>query len=286
MNGNQKPETRNQKGTRTVQVFAVLVSGFWFLVSGFSNAPTAACAQRTLRVCADPNNLPYSNDKQQGFENAIASLVARDLDARVAYTWWPQRRGFVRMTLKRGDCDVIMGIPSNFDQALPTTPYYRSSYVFLSRTDRHLGITSFDDPRLKRLRIGVQMIGNDHVNSPPAHALAQRGIIDNVTGYTVYGDYRSQAPIRDIVDAVAHGKVDVAVVWGPQAGYFARQEPVALDIVPVSPQIDLPFLPFVFDISMGVRRGDTALREQLDREIERRHDDIERILDRYGVPRV
>jgi mxaJ protein len=243
-------------------------------------------AQRTLRVCADPNNLPYSNDKQQGFENAIASLVARDLNARVAYTWWPQRRGFVRMTLKRGDCDVIMGIPSNFDQALPTTPYYRSSYVFLSRTDRHLGITSFDDPRLKRLRIGVQMIGNDHVNSPPAHALAQRGIIDNVTGYTVYGDYRSQAPIRDIVDAVAQGKVDVAVVWGPQAGYFARQEPVALDIVPVSPQIDLPFLPFVFDISMGVRRGDTALREQLDREIERRRDDIERILDRYGVPRV
>ena len=241
---------------------------------------------RVLRVCADPNNLPYSNDKQQGFENAIASLVARDLNARLAYTWWPQRRGFVRMTLKRGDCDVIMGIPSNFDQALPTTPYYRSSYVFLSRTDRHLGITSFDDPRLKKLKIGVQMIGNDHVNSPPAHALAQRGIIDNVTGYTVYGDYRSQAPIRDIVDAVAQGKVDVAVVWGPQAGYFARQEPVALDIVPVSPQIDLPFLPFVFDISMGVRRGDTALREQLDREIERRRDDIERILDRYGVPRV
>ena len=130
------------------------------------------------------------------------------------------------------------------------------------------------------------MIGNDHVNSPPAHALAKRGIIDNVAGYTVYGDYRSQAPGRDIVDAVAKGDVDVAVVWGPHAGYFARQQKVALDIVPVSPQIDLPFLPFVFDISMGVRRGDTALREQLDREIERRRPDIERILDQYGVPRV
>jgi mxaJ protein len=242
--------------------------------------------QRTLRVCADPNNLPYSNEKQQGFENAIASLVARDLNARVAYTWWPQRRGFVRMTLKRDQCDVIMGIPSNYELALPTAPYYRSSYVFVSRADRHLGITSFDDPRLKKLRIGVQMIGNDHVNSPPAHALAARGIINNVTGYTVYGDYRSQAPGRDIVDAVARGDVDLAIVWGPQAGYFARQQRVALDLVPVSPQIDLPFLPFVFDISMGVRRGDTALREQLDQEIERRHGDIDRILDQYGVPRV
>jgi mxaJ protein len=242
--------------------------------------------QRFLRVCADPNNLPYSNDKQQGFENEIASLLARDLKARVAYTWWPQRRGFVRMTLRRGDCDVIMGIPSNFELALPTAPYYRSSYVFVSRTDRHLGITTFDDPRLKKLKVGVQMIGNDHVNSPPAHALAKRGIINNVAGYTVYGDYRSQAPGRDIIDAVTRGDVDVAVVWGPQAGYFARQQKVALDLVPVSPQIDLPFLPFVFDISMGVRRGDTALREQLDREIELRRDDIERILDRYGVPRV
>jgi mxaJ protein len=248
--------------------------------------PRPPTPDRVLRVCADPNNLPYSNEKQQGFENEIASLVARDLNARVAYTWFPQRRGFVRQTLRHGDCDVIMGIPSNFEQALPTQSYYRSTYVFVSRSDRHLGITSFDDPRLKRLHIGVQMIGNDHVNSPPAHALVKRGIIDNVSGYTVYGDYRSQAPGRDIVDAVANGKVDVAVVWGPQAGYFARQEKVALDIVPVSPQIDLPFLPFVFDISMGVRRGDNALRDQLDHEIEKRRTDIERILDHYGVPRV
>jgi mxaJ protein len=248
--------------------------------------PPTPHPQRTLRICADPNNLPYSNEKQQGFENEIASLIARDLTARVAYTWWPQRRGFVRQTLRHGDCDVIMGIPSNFDQALPTQSYYRSSYVFVTRADRHLGITSFDDPRLKKLKVGVQMIGNDHVNSPPAHALAKRGIINNVAGYTVYGDYRNQEPGRDIVDAVANGKVDVAVVWGPQAGYFARQENVALDIVPVSPQIDLPFLPFIFDISMGVRRGDNALRDQLDQEIEKRRTDIERILDHYGVPRV
>jgi mxaJ protein len=239
-----------------------------------------------LRVCADPNNLPFSNARGEGFENKIASLIASDLNRRVEYTWFPQRRGFVRNTLKAGKCDVIAGVPANFDQALTTTPYYRSSYVFVSRSDRHLAITSLDDPRLLKLRVGVQMIGNDHVNSPPAHALARRGAINNVVGYPVYGDYRDANPTRGIVDAVARGDVDVAVVWGPQAGYFARQQRVALDIVPVSPQIDLPFLPFVFDISMGVRRGDQPLREALDRELERRRPEIERILDSYGVPRV
>ena len=271
-----------------------LVTGCWLLVAGIALAgcgarPAAPSTQHpapVLKVCADPNNLPYSNIKGEGFENKVAELVASDFGARVAYTWWPQRRGFIRMTLKTGECDVVMGVPANYELALPTTPYYRSSYVFVTRKDRHLDITSLDDPRLHTLRVGVQMIGNDHVNSPPAHALSSRGIIDNVRGYTVYGDYRDQEPARGIIDAVAKNDVDVAIVWGPQAGYFARQEKVALDIVPVSPQIDVPFLPFVFDISMGVRRGDNALRDRLDGVIERRRGDIERILDAYGVPRV
>ncbi|PYQ47867.1 MAG: quinoprotein dehydrogenase-associated putative ABC transporter substrate-binding protein [Acidobacteria bacterium] len=242
--------------------------------------------ERVLRVCADPNNLPYSNSRQEGFENKIASLIARDLGAHVEYSWWPQRRGFVRNTLRAGACDCIIGVPSNFELALPTQPYYRSSYVFVSRRDRHLDITSLDDRRLEKLKIGVQMIGNDHYNSPPAHALTNRGMIDNIVGYTVYGDYRDPEPGRAIVDAVARGDVDVAIVWGPQAGYFAKHARVALDLRPVNPQIDVPFLPFVFEISMGVRRGDSALRDQLDREIEHRRGDIERILDAYGVPRV
>ena len=169
-------------------------------------------AARTLKVCADPNNLPYSNERQQGFENKIADLVARDMNARVAYTWWPQRRGFVRMTLKTGDCDVIMGVPSNYELAQPTEPYYRSSYVFVSRRDRHLGITSLDDPRLHHLKVGVQIIGNDHVNSPPAHALTARGIVNNIVGFSVLGDYRNPDPPRAIVDAVGRGDVDVAIV--------------------------------------------------------------------------
>jgi mxaJ protein len=250
------------------------------LAVGCAQPPTANRQLPTLRICADPDNLPYSNQNEEGFENKIAHLVARDLGARVAYTWWPQRRGFVRNTLKAGDCDMILGVPSNFEMAWATRPYYRSSYVFVSRRDRSLGVTSLDDARLKTWRVGVQMIGNDHTNSPPAHALAKRGAIANVVGFMVYDGGGS------IVDAVARGVVDVAIVWGPQAGYFARRSGVPLEIAPVTPQIDLPFLPFVFDISMAVRRGDEALHGQLERVIERRRAEIDAILDQYGVPRV
>jgi mxaJ protein len=242
--------------------------------------------QRELRVCADPNNLPFSNQRREGFENKLADLVARDLHATVRYTWWPQRRGFIRNTLKTGVCDVVPGVPSSFEMALATRPYYRSTYVFVYRQDRGLQIRSFDDPVLKKLRIGVQMIGDDGNNSPPAHALANRGIIGNVVGYMVYGDYSQPNPPARIVEAVAAGEIDVAVVWGPLAGYFAPRQRVPLAIVPVEPRIDMPFLPFVFDISMGVRRGDVKLQSELDGILERRRPEIEALLDRYGVPRV
>jgi mxaJ protein len=124
------------------------------------------------------------------------------------------------------------------------------------------------------------------MNTPPAHALATRHIIQNVKGYSVYGDYSQPNPPARVIDAVANGDIDVAIAWGPLAGYFARREPVALDITPVSPQIDLPFLPFVFDISMGVRRGHESLRDQLNAIISRRRVEIDRILDSYGVPRL
>jgi mxaJ protein len=246
----------------------------------------AATTMRTLRVCADPNNMPFSNQKQEGFENKIAELVARDMNAKLDYVWYAQRRGFTRNTISAGKCDVYIGIPTSFDRLSTTIPYYRSTYVFATRHDRHIKLSSFDDPALRTLAIGVQLVGDDGINTPPAHALSARHIIRNVKGYSLYGDYRQANPPARVIDAVASGDVDVAIAWGPLAGYFARHEPVAIDITPVSPQIDLPFLPFVFDISMGVRRGDNALRDQLDREIEKRRPDIERILDQYGVPRV
>ena len=250
---------------------------------------TTACAgepERLLRVCADPNNLPFSDSAGRGFENALASLVADELHAKVSYTWWAQRRGFVRNTLNANQCDLVMGVPTSFELTGVTRPYYRSSYVFVSRRDRNLHISSFDDPQLRTLRVGVQLIGDDGTNAPPAHALARRGIVENVRGYQVQGDYRRASPPASIIDAVVNGEVDVGIVWGPLAGFFARSDSVPLDLAPVSPQIDLPFLPFVYDISMGMRRADSTFRDSLNAILVRRHASIDSLLDSYGVPRV
>ena len=245
-----------------------------------------ASPARELRVCADPNNLPFSNNKGEGFENKIAELLARDMGARVRYTWWAQRRGFIRNTLNASECDVVIGVPASFDLTAVTNPYYRSSYVFVTRRDRGIHLRSYDDPVLRTLRIGVQLVGDDGANTPPVHALGARGIRGNLKGYLVYGDYREPHPPSRIIDGVANGEVDVAIVWGPLAGYFAARQRVPLEITPVSPQVDLPFMPQVFDIAMGVRRADKSLRDTLDALIERDRKQIESILDSYDVPRV
>jgi mxaJ protein len=246
----------------------------------------APAAGRVLRVCADPNNLPFSNRRLEGFENRIAELVADEMNASLDYTWWAQRRGFIRNTLRACSCDVVIGVPSSYELVLATAPYYRSSYVFVYRRDSGFDVSSFDDPILKQLKIGVQIIGDDYANTPAAHALTNRGIIRNVAGYSIYGDYSKESPPAAIVDAVASGEIDLAVVWGPLAGYFGSRGNDTLVVVPVTPQIDLPFLPFVFDISMGVRRQDSTLRDELDGILRRRRDTIESILDEYRVPRI
>jgi mxaJ protein len=239
---------------------------------------------RELRVCADPNNLPYSNAAGEGFENRIVQLLAADLGAQVRYTWWAQRRGFARNTLNAGSCDVIAGVASNSEMLGTTQPYYRSSYVFVSRADRNLGLVSLDDARLHSLRIGVQLIGDDGANTPPAHSLARRGIAGNVRGYMVYGDYRDRTPQSAIVDAVAAGDIDVAIAWGPTAGYFAANAGQPMTVQPVAPWLDGPQLPMVFDVSMAVRKDDRALRRELDRAITRNRAGIEAILAQFHVP--
>jgi mxaJ protein len=249
-------------------------------------ADSGSASKPPLRVCADPNNLPYSNRAGEGFENRIAELLAADRHSRLEYTWWAQRRGFLRNTLAAGSCDVLVGVPTDYDPALTTRPYYRSSYVFVSRRDGGPRISSFDDPRLRQLRIGVQMIGDDFSNTPPAHVLASRGITRNVVGYPVYGDYSQPSPLATIVAAVERGEVDAAVVWGPAAGYFARRNTSGLTLTPVPPPRDSPSLPFAFDISMAVRRGDEARRAELDDFLARRRAEVNAILDSYGVPRV
>jgi len=246
----------------------------------------AGCGPRTLKVCADPNNLPFSNKAGEGFENQLAALVGRELHARIEYVWWAQRRGYVRNTLKDRRCDLWPGVATQLDMLATTEPYYRSTYVFLTRADRNLDIASFDDPRLKHLTVGVQMVGNDAQNTPPAHALARRGIVGNVRGYMLYGDYAQPNPPAGIVQAVDRGDIDVAVVWGPLAGYFAAQAAHPLRIAPVQPWLDGPQWPMVFDISMGVRREDTKLKSELDQVLERRARDVKALLARYHVPTV
>jgi quinoprotein dehydrogenase-associated probable ABC transporter substrate-binding protein len=254
------------------------------LLATLAMAATARADSRTLRVCSDPNNLPFSGETRHGFENEIAEVLAKELGAKVEYTWWAQRRGFFGKTLKAERCDVVIGVPVGLGMARTTAPYYRSSYVFVTRADRKLGnLRSLDDERLHSLRIGVQLVGDDGANSPPAHALGARGIVDNVVGFTAYSDYRKDSPATAILRAVADGTIDVAIAWGPLAGGFAKMSKVKLAITPVSEATDHG-LPMQFSIALGVRRGDKALAAELDRALVARAKDIRAILTRWGVP--
>ncbi|MBV9758222.1 MAG: substrate-binding domain-containing protein [Alphaproteobacteria bacterium] len=241
-------------------------------------------APASLRICADPNNLPFSNAQEQGFENRLAHLVADDLHRPLAYFWWPQRRGFITHTLKANQCDVVMGVPSGTAGIATTQPYYRSTYVFISRADRHLGMAAITDPRLHRLAIGVQLLGREGFNTPPAHALGEQGMVANVVGFPVYGDYDQPNPPARIIDAVAGGTVDIAAVWGPLGGYFAAHAPVPLIVTPITDTERFAPLQFTFAIAMGVRKGDDVLRQQLDDVSARRRVEIDALLRAYHVP--
>jgi mxaJ protein len=239
---------------------------------------------QALRVCADPDNLPFSREDGSGFENRIARLLADELGLPLQYAWLPDRRGFVRKTLGAQLCDLIVGVPVDFERTMPTLPYYRSTYVFVEREPApgRQPLTGFDDPRLRQLKIGVQLIGNDLAASPPGLALARLGVVDNVVGYVLIGDTPSA---QRMVHAVADGSIDVAVLWGPQAGYYVRNSPVPLRMSRAVAPADVP-QPFEFSIAMGLRRGDKALQQSINEIIRRRQGDIDAILAQYNVPRV
>jgi mxaJ protein len=249
-------------------------------------APAGASADQApadvLRICADPDNLPNSRADGSGFENQIARLLAQELGVQLQYAWLPDRRGFVRKTMGAGQCDVLVGVPVGFERASLTAPYYRSSYVWLQRADAGAPPSGFDDPRLAQLRVGVQLIGNDMAMSPPAVALARHAPAARVVGFPIAGDRPSA---ERIVAALAAGDIDAALVWGPQAGFFAKQSPVPLAIARIAPPADQPPAQrFDFAIAVGVRPGDDALRDRLQAALHRRQPDIDRILAQYGVP--
>ncbi|WP_029586591.1 substrate-binding domain-containing protein [Bradyrhizobium sp. URHD0069] len=264
-----------------------LVSSVLLLAMATLQAAASVAAEpETLRVCADPNNLPFSNRAGEGFENRLAEMVAQKLGKAVSYTWWAQRRGFIRHTLKAGDCDLVMGVPAHYDLVETTRPYYRSTYVFVSQTARHLQLDAIDSPRLRGLTIGVHLIGDDGNNTPPAHAFGQQGIIDNIRGFMIYGDYREPDPPARLIEAVEHGEIDIAAAWGPLAGYAAKQSAVPLTVVPIIAGERFAPQQFQFDIAMGVRKGEHTLRDRLNDFITQNIGEITALLQSYGVPLV
>lgn len=258
------------------------------LCAGAGNAmaqesPTPQTVEPALRVCADPNNLPFSNRQQEGFENRLAELIAAELGVRLEYTWMPQRRGFIRRTLGAGKCDLVLGVPADYDEVLTSTPYYRSMYVFVQRSGEGAAIASFDDPALRDMKIGLHAIGDDGANPPAVYALAKRGIVQNIRGYKMWDVDTVTAPAGRIIDAVANGEIDLAIVWGP-FNYFAARQKIALRMTPVTQPGDKPFFPFSYDIAMGMRKNDHARKANIDSIVERRSTAIATILQAYRIP--
>ena len=253
------------------------------LCLALAGSSVAYASSPDLWVCADRKSLPYSNERGEGFENKLAQMVAKDLSRTLQYVWWPPSQTFARKLFLRGACDVIMGVPSKaYDLAEPTHPYYTSSFVFVTRRDRNLRISSFDDPALRTVRIGLPVV--DDGATPAAHELAQRGLTRSVVGYNPFGDLSKENQPAELVKAVAKGDIDVAVAWGPLAGYFTQQSSVPLKLTPICTSARLGSLPQVFSISIGVRHGEEDLLAQLNAELARRRTQIRSLLLSYGVP--
>jgi mxaJ protein len=237
-----------------------------------------------LRVCADADNLPFSNQKSEGYENKIAELIAKSWDSKLEYVWWPIRRGYFRM-LNGTYCDVVIESPSGLDMAGSTKPYYRSGYTFVSRKGSGLeDINSLADPRLKKLRIGVNLfVSSDGEHSPPEMALSRYGVIGNLKGYNT--SYDENIRPEDIINGVAKKDVDLAIVWGPMAGYFVKKSPVPLVLTPIAAAVDSATgFPMQYNFGMAVRRQDRALRDSLDKVLDTKGAEIQAILKEYGVP--
>jgi mxaJ protein len=239
-------------------------------------------SHRVLRIAADPNNLPFSNKRGQGFENKLAELITRELNSKLEYLWYSQRRGFFRETLDDKNCDLVMGAPSKFQLCLTTRPYYRSTYVTVTRKSDLGRINSLDDARLNDKTIGIQLLGDGNA-VPPANYLATRGLGNNVRGFSLYADYDGDDPQARIINAVASGEIDVALAWGPLAGYYASRQTQPLEVSQIvsPPSFQIPF---TFAISVGVQVGKERLRDEVDSVLAKKQTEIDAILREYNVP--
>jgi mxaJ protein len=279
----------NAAGTFSIPVLRgqeaapIVVGNTRYVGSPLPNLAAATNARPVLRIGADPNNLPFSNRRLEGFENQIAALVAQELGASIEYTWLSQRLGFFRGTIgKQGACDLVMAVPKGFGQALTTDPYYRSSFVFVQRRHQDWRVHSYDDPRLRSLKIGVQVAPGE--NPPPLQALVNRQIITNLVGFTLLSDAEGPNPAAQMVEGVVKGELDLAIIWGPWAGYFAQQQQAPVELEFIAAENDGPNVPFAFEICLGVRKSRPELRDQLNQILEKKRFEIQRILQTYGVP--
>jgi len=235
-----------------------------------------------VRICADPDNMPASNQKGEGYENRIAELIAKEWNVKLEYAWWPVRRGFFSRALNGQYCDIALTAPAGLDMAGTTRPYFRSGYVVVYRKDSGLDLKTLDDPAWKKLRIGVNLLNSDAENTPPAMALSRHGVVGNLVGFTTF--YSELDRPEDIIKAVVDKKVDASIVWGPLAGYFAERSPVPLVVQPLVEYDSLTKLPFAFNMAMGVRRRDRELRDSLNQLLDRKGPEIQAILKQFGVP--
>jgi len=227
-------------------------------VSAVALAALPGMGDGPLRVCADPDNLPFSRADATGFENRLATMLADALGTKARFYWWPQRRGFVRNTLDAKACDVVIAMPVDSPGVLTTPAWYEAGYVFAYRPDRVGRIGSYDDAALRTLRVGVPLVGNDMAATPPGHALARRGLTDNVIGFAPLG----QTSVGErMMAALADGSIDVALLWAPQAAYFAGRQDFAVRLAPA--RDDSAAEPQRFAMAVAVRQGDVALRDAL-----------------------
>ena len=230
-----------------------------------------------LRVCADPANMPFSNDKNEGFENKIAEIVAAELKIPVEYTWFPQATGFIRQTLFAKRCDVVIGYAQGDELVLNTNHYYRSTYALLYRAGTGLdGVVSLADPRLKDRRIGVI------AGTPPGSIMAQLGLIQRAKPYPLMVDRRHDSPGERMINDIRSGDIDAGVLWGPIAGYFAAKGGDKLLVVPLLKETGTPRM--AYRITFGVRNLEDDWKHQLNAVIAKRQSDIDALLLQFGVP--
>jgi quinoprotein dehydrogenase-associated probable ABC transporter substrate-binding protein len=232
---------------------------------------------KVLRVCADPHNMPFSTDKGEGFENKLAELLAEKLGKGIAYAWYPQAPGFVRNTLGARKCDVMMGAPQGDDLVQVTNPYYRTAYALVFKPGNGLeGVDTIEDPLLKGKRIGIV------AGTPPANNMAVSGLMANAKPYRLVVDTRIESSSVAMMQDLATGEIDAGILWGPMAGYYAKQASSAVTVVPLVKETTGPRL--AYRIAMGVRFSDQEWKRQLNRLIQENQPAMNKLLLSFGVP--